>query len=330
MIDSQKAIDTMRMSGPVIPSKIAKVLGTDIILASAVLSELLSSKKIKISKLKVGGSPVYYLPGQENKLENFKQYLNPKDQATLNLLKQKKILRDKSVEPLTRVSLREIKDFAIPLQVNVNGQKELFWKWHLVTNHEVQEGINSILNPPKFEEPKQEAPTQETKELKPEHEIKLSQPSVQESKEEIKSLQEISKPSIIQEPKIEVKKEEQIIQKQETQKTLKKPAVKKEPKENFFKKVKSHFSRKQIYIVKEVNEKRNDAEYIVKFESPVGSLEYYCRAKNKKRISDTDLDAAFTQGQLMKLPVLLVITGDLSKKAQEKLKEFKSIIIKKI
>ena len=73
MFDEQKVISTIRMNGPVIPSKIAKALGTDIIMASAVLSELTSSKKVKISKLKVGGSPVYYLTGQENRLENFKQ-----------------------------------------------------------------------------------------------------------------------------------------------------------------------------------------------------------------------------------------------------------------
>jgi hypothetical protein len=319
MFDPQKVIDTIKLNGPVIPSKIAKVLGTDIIMASAVLSELLSSKKIKISKLKVGGSPVYFLPGQENKLENFKNYLNEKDQRTVDLLKQKKVVRDRDVEPLIRVSLREIKDFAVPLQVNVNGQKEIFWKWHLLTNNEAEQVLKSILQPPK-PEIKKEIPKEEpiVKEETPAPKppaIKKEEPVVQQQ-ETIQK--EIPKPV---ERKPEPKQEVLI---------KPKPARKQENKEEFFRKVKSHFSRKNIKILKEISKKRSEEEYIIKIPSQIGELEYYCRAKSKKRISDSDLDAVFAQGQLLKLPIILVTCGELSKKAQEKLKEFKSIIIKKI
>ena len=65
--------------------------------------------------------------------------------------------------------------------------------------------------------------------------------------------------------------------------------------------------------------------------SAVGSLIYYCKARSKKRISDSDLSSAFVQGQLKKLPVLFLTKGELTKKAKEMLsKEFKSIKIKKI
>ena len=72
MTDADRALQTMRINGPVIPSKVAKAIGKDIIMASAILSELSSSNKVRISKLKVGGSPVYYLPGQESRLYDFK------------------------------------------------------------------------------------------------------------------------------------------------------------------------------------------------------------------------------------------------------------------
>ena len=74
-----------------------------------------------------------------------------------------------------------------------------------------------------------------------------------------------------------------------------------------------------------------DLDLIVEVPSAVGSLTYYCKAKNKKRISDSDLSSAFVQGQLKKLPVLFLTKGELTKKAREMLsKEFKNIKIKKI
>ena len=76
--------------------------------------------------------------------------------------------------------------------------------------------------------------------------------------------------------------------------------------------------------------KRNEAEYLIRIPSSIGKLEYYCKAKIKKTINDADLDAIFAQGQLLKLPVLLITPGELNKKAKEKLKEFKSITVKQI
>ena len=82
----------------------------------------------------------------------------------------------------------------------------------------------------------------------------------------------------------------------------------------------------------EVIRKKSEIDFIIKVPSVVGTLDYYCKAKNKKRVSDGDLSAAFVQGQLKKLPVLMVITGELTKKAQELLNtEFKNgLVVKKI
>ena len=44
-------------------------------------------------------------------------------------LRVKKVLRDISLEPVMRVALRELKDFAIPLNVKINGNSEVFWKF---------------------------------------------------------------------------------------------------------------------------------------------------------------------------------------------------------
>ncbi|HLC90905.1 MAG TPA: hypothetical protein VJI15_03990, partial [Candidatus Nanoarchaeia archaeon] len=71
MPDEDRILSFLKMTGPTLPTKVAKHIGTEIIIASAHLSDLASRGKVKISKLKVGGSPLYYLPGQEEQLYPF-------------------------------------------------------------------------------------------------------------------------------------------------------------------------------------------------------------------------------------------------------------------
>ena len=71
---------------------------------------------------------------------------------------------------------------------------------------------------------------------------------------------------------------------------------------------------------------------IIKIPSVMGELEYYCKAKNKKTVNDSDLSSAVVQGQLKKLPVMFLTTGELSKKAKEFLNTElkKGLVIKNI
>ena len=82
-----------------------------------------------------------------NEIEN----LNDKEKKAFDLLQQSKVLRDIEQEPVIRVALREIKDFAIPLNVNYNNNKEIFWKWYLTSNGEAEQLIKQKLE--LFEKP---------------------------------------------------------------------------------------------------------------------------------------------------------------------------------
>ncbi len=95
----------------------------------------------------------------------------------------------------------------------------------------------------------------------------------------------------------------------------------------------NYCNNKKIEIVEHnIIRKASEIDAIVRFSSVVGELEYYCKAKNKKSVSDKDLSDALIQGQLKKLPVLLLTTGNLTKKAQELLNtDFKKgIVVRKI
>jgi len=77
--------------------------------------------------------------------------------------------------------------------------------------------------------------------------------------------------------------------------------------------------------------KTSEAEFIIKVPSSIGNVRYYCKARSKKRFNDSDLSNAYVQGEIKKLPVLFLITGELTKKAQNLLEEqFKNLTVKRI
>jgi len=131
----EKIISLLRLGGPSLPVHIAKGTGLSILFASAFLSELFYEKKIIISNIKVGNSPLYFLSGQEPQLERFFQYLKSKEKEAFILLKEKKFLKDSEQEPAIRVALREIKDFAIPFK----KEDEVYWRYFTVSESELSE-----------------------------------------------------------------------------------------------------------------------------------------------------------------------------------------------
>lgn len=146
----EKILLTMKVRGPCLPVQIAKVLNVTPLFASAFLSELKAEDKIKISNMRVGGSPLYYLPGQEFSLENFVKYLNQREREAFQLLKENKILEDDRQTPVVRVALRAIKDFAFPLRIMYNGEPKVFWKHFSISDEEFER----ILFPPVVEQKK--------------------------------------------------------------------------------------------------------------------------------------------------------------------------------
>jgi len=310
----QRILDLIKIKGPIIPSQISKQIGLDILMTSAYLSDLASGGKLKISILKVGGTPLYYLSGQESLLQNFSQNLHEKEKKAFLLLKEKKILRDNELEPVIRVALRQIKDFAVPLNVTHQDNTEIFWKWHLLGKDEVSSLIESSLDKKLY---------QKEAELK-----KISKEGSQKTEKDLKEIVSLKE---IKEGKIE---------KEEAKKEIKKPIGEK-PKEikrfvdktdSFLAEISSYFNKNKVGIKNtEILRKSSEIDFIAEIPSGIGILEYYCKAKNKKRISESDLSSAYIQGQLKKLPVLFLAKGELTKRAKEMMnKEFKSITINKL
>jgi len=149
LVDTEKVLNAVKMRGPLIPLDVRKVIGKgDSIVIGAELSSLVQRGLVKVTTIKMGGSPFYYVSGQELKLELILKYLNEKDLRACNLIREKKILRDSKQELLSRVCLRNIKDFAKSFTVKVNNQEEIFWRYFLISEKEAIDLVRKMFTPP--------------------------------------------------------------------------------------------------------------------------------------------------------------------------------------
>ena len=136
--DKDLILTSISTKGPSLPVHVARAANLSILFASAFLSELYSEGKVKMSRMKVGSSSLYYLTGQEAQLENFVEYLNSKEKEAFYLLKKEKILSDEIQSTAIRVALRAIPDFAIPIKLNIDGEQKICWRYFLIPDSAIK------------------------------------------------------------------------------------------------------------------------------------------------------------------------------------------------
>lgn len=293
----KRIIAFLQNKGPSIPVQISREMRMDTLIVSALLSELIDAKKIIMSNLKVGGTHLYLLVGQEPMIENFQQYLHPKEQEALGLLKKNRILKDSEQDPAIRVALRSIKDFSFSFKKD----EDFYWRYLTVTEQEVKD----ILEPP----------------------IKLIKKEV---KEEIKPEIKIELKEEVREKKRErIKKPELTLPNFENPLALKPKEPKPEkikPKSEFVLKAIEFLEKNKFIIIEEKEYKAKEYNCISQIKTELGPIDFLTQAKDKKTISDSDLDLLLRQAQTIPLPALMIYPENLNKKAIEYEKKYYSIL----
>ncbi len=300
----EKTLSLISQKGPTIPAQIATALNINQLFAAALLSELVERDKLRISHIKRGGSPLYFLEGQEAMLQDFYRNLPEKEQKAYLLLKEQKILMDMEMEPVVRVALRQIKDFAKPIEVDIKGDAIIFWRWYLLSPDEteamVRKKISELVQEPSNEEKKQRTDTSS--------EMNSASPDRTEKADRQTKFNELKKQKAGKktEPKLQDEQKEDL---------------------DFISTINAYFRKNNITVLESTILKKNsEIDFVILLPSPVGQLKYYCKARNKQRCSDADLSSAYVKGEIRKLPVLFLTTGSLTKKAEEMLSsELKNI-----
>jgi len=316
VLDYRDKIRAMTDQRPVQPMEVAKALNANSMLASAMLSEMSEKGILKISSLKVGSSPLYYDPARPEVLIDYVKHLNEKDRKTVALLQDKGVLRDNTQDSLTRVSLRNTKDFCKPLDVVIDGTKEMFWKFYLLTDEQAADRIKQLLEPTPAAAPAAPAAVEAVKKArKPRAKKLVAEP--QAVLAPVVAAQVIAAPAPVVVPAPVAAPAPQAS-----------VAVGDDP---FLQQLLGFFAGNNIAVLEQVVlKKKSEYDFIVQLSSPVGQLHYYCKAKNKAKVGEADLSHAFVQGQLKKLPVLFLAPGALTKPAQDLLKELKGMTVKQV
>jgi hypothetical protein len=298
-LDKQKEriLSTIKFRGPSLPVQIAKALGITPLFASVFLSELRADGKLKSTDMRVGSSPLYFLTGQESQLEGFTKFLNEREREAFNLLKENLILKDEEQMPVMRVALRAIKDFAIPIKVNINNEEKIFWRYFTLVQSEFEKMVSNKIRGLGKEDAEIE--------LKPKLVLAESGENFIGAENSL----------MVVELKPEVNEKEKV------------SAAKKEKEEgNFVKNLREHLTARNIEIMEIYVEKKKEFEAKVRIDSLFGKQELYLVAKDKKSVVDKDLAAVWQKSYSKKLGAILMSPGDLNKKAREHSREWGNLV----
>jgi len=281
-----KILAYLNEKGPALPVTLSSVVQLSLIFTSAILSEMLNIQKIKISHMKIGSSPLYFLPGQEMQLENFIDNLSGVEKTAYLKLKQEKILQDDLQEPAIRVALRSIKDFAIPFKF----QENLYWKYFTIQTSEIQ-----FL-------------------LKPQASLSQTQSP------------HMSLPSSISQEKSTIPQQlaQQSESKKPLSKVAKKPKPQKS--NEFIEHIKSFLEKKDIELLKEISSDKRELIGKIRINSGFGKLIFLLIAKNKKKLQQSDITLAYQKAIEEKMPCYILAYEEPSKKTLEFLEFYKNII----
>ncbi len=290
----EKILNILRQKGPSLPINISKQMGMNSLFVSAFLSEMVGEKRVKISHMKVGGSPLYFLDGQEEKLEGFSNYLPPRENEAFMLLKENKILKDDEQEPAIRVALRSISDFAVGFKQG----EEIYWRYALVSEEEVRE----ILEPKKIISVPVQIRETERGQRKYRKVVRSEREAPVMIIKDKKKISEFENPLVIKEKK------------------------KEKPKSEFVLGVINIIKQRGFEIVEEREHKPKEYNCIVRIKSELGAIDFLCQAKDKKKISETDFKKLLSDAQKIPLPALMISTAEVSKKAEGYLKRYESVL----
>lgn len=319
----ERIIGFLNEKGPSLPIPVAKFSGVNTMLASAILSELLNEKRVKISFLRVGNSPLYYTPGNETRLEVFAETnLHGVEKEAFLKLREKRILEDEHEQPAIRVALRHIKDYA----KQVSSEGRVFWKYFLVSNEEFNERLTNPVKTQRdvgqmvWEDIKKEGVKIDAKERIERIAAEIAEKHAELEREKQILLEKALHPSVeIVEVSKPIEQEEPKKEKQIKLKTKKlKPEV-----ENFFNHVKNFLEKSNMTFVESIVLSKKEIVLRVKNEDVQDVL---IVAYDKKKIDNKDLLKAYKRSLLLKMPYFILSKGETPKKIKEAVDAHKSLL----
>jgi hypothetical protein len=304
----QKIIKFLEERGPSLPVHITKVTGLSSMFSSAILSELISEKKVKTSNIKIGSSPLYLIPGHEDKLENFSDSLHGFEKEAFLRLKNSKFLEEEKQEPAVRHALKSLKDFAVPMNI----ENKIFWKYFLTANEELSLLVSK----------KEEILADKDNEMRKVSNLVWQDIDKEKYKEKITQIAkdiEGKQKEIDEEKEIALKKVLSPLKEEKAK--IEEKIPKKLPAKNFFLEIKEKLEEKKIPLIEAVYVGKKD----LILRTILEGQEVLLLAFDKKRISDSDLIKLVKKTKIA-LPICILSKGDMPKKMKDAMEAYKRVL----
>lgn len=353
-IDREAVVRILKLHGPLLPLEIRKYLGTgDSTLIGATLSELAHHGRVAISKVKRGGSPFYYDPQNPASLEKVWQDLGEKERRAFQLLKERRVINPDEVDPLTRVCLANIPDYAKPMKVAHEGQDLLFYRYFLVSEQEGQQRAHALLSPAAAPVPaaavapvpssasssvsspapataSAPTPVARTPPVTPPA-APRQQPVLQPAPRHLPAEQQqtLERPVPVPRDHKAASPPKATVQQTPEAKPVKNAVV---ADDEFLKRIVQFCDAKGLVILEHIIvRKKAEVDLVLQVPTPVGTVEYFCKAKSKRKSNDGDVAGALLAAQQRRLPAIYLTTGEVTKKAKELTQtQLKGVLIKEI
>lgn len=312
---SEQVFSIIQEHGPILPVDIVKKIGGNTILTGALISDLVRKDKVKVTKnIRVGSSPLYYVSGQEEKLEKYLHLLSESERRAVDILKKNGVIFENEVPELYRIGLMNASDFSIPLNIKYKDTEYHAFKWFLLDAESTKSLIQKKLEEKAGKD--NESPVLKDQDIEEnqtryEPEQPLSEDVTSESDENTQQAEETKKET--------PQKTDTNTPHESEQLSISHNALQEDIKNDSLLNVVYELSKSIGFKLRmyDIIRKNREVNAIIRFSSPFGTLTYFAKALDKKRISPSDLYALFAEAQIKKLPALLITGGELQSQAQK-------------
>jgi hypothetical protein len=276
--------------GPSLPVTIASELRVPPLFISAFLSELYHEEKVLMSHLKVGTTSLYLISGQEPQLENFIQHLNSREREAFHIIKQKKRVKEADLSPVHRVAIREIHDFAKPIQIE--GQPA--WEYMYAAPEEIPRAqLQAVAPVPEI--------AQQVKKIEQNIETIETEIKVQEKPKKKKAITSQKPPQ----------------DKPFSLSLSSTPFQHTQQSSPFAESVQAALEKMGCTIHALVKADKKEATFKVAMQGPHSIQSYLVIAKDKKKLKEEELQEALQEAHTQRLLCLVMARGDLDKKTAQ-------------
>ena len=305
-IPKEAILAAIEKLGPCQPIDVRKELKLgDTFLIGALLSEMVADGTLGISKTRRGGSPFYFQLSKPETLEAISQYLNEKDRRTCAMLKEQRVMREDSQEPLVRVGLQSISDFS--KRVEIDGV--VYWRHFLVDENEARNLVESTPKMSKSSSKSSEAQVEAQKEIEAQKEQKDEKMKTEEKKEITAETKEAKPDAAVVEKKAKKPRAPRTKKTPVTQATLAPSSQNWLVHDTLYERVQKYATSVSGVVTNPTSIRPNsELTCVLTTEGPYGRLSVFLYALNKKKFGEKDVTRALlsARGQGMSLLVLSV------------------------